>query len=118
MADIAWSDVLDFAAELSVVPTGKQTVLLAYVNTALNVGIVGGTLGEESPKLKLARIYLAAHMASLKNTSGIIASEGEGDLSISYSLPPAGDAYWSRTGYGAAFSNIMRTTRVVLPMVV
>ncbi len=115
---IVWADVIDYAPELVRVSTGARAGILAYVNTALNVSIVGGTLGEDSPKLHLARIYLAAHMGTIGPSSGVVASEGEGDLSISYQIPPGGHPYWYRTGYGAAFDALMRTTRVVLPMVI
>lgn len=121
MAAIAWSDVTAEVAALSTVSAGKQSRILAYVNTALNVQIIGGTLGEDSPKLALARIYLACHMALLQPRAGFVSSEGEGDLAIAYTmipLPPGSDPFWNQTSYGMAFQSLVRTTRAILPMVV
>lgn len=121
MAAIAWSDVVDEVAALASASAGKQARILDYVNTTLNVSIVGGALGEDSPKLKTARVYMACHMGLLQPRAGFVTSEGEGDLSIAYSmmpLPPGSDPYWSQSSYGMAFQSLIRTTRAVLPMVV
>ncbi len=122
MAAIAWSAVVDEVATLASVPIGKQNRILAYVNgEALNVSIIGGTAGEDSSKLELARIYLACHIGLLQPRSGIVSSEGEGDLSIAYTLmplPPGSDPFWNQTAYGMAFKALIRSTRAVLPMVV
>lgn len=122
MAPISWSDVTTQPglASLTSVDPIAQNVILAYVNDALSVTLVGGSLGEESPKLKLARIYMAAHLGLLTPRAGIVSSEGEGDLSIAYSLPPmppGGDPFWQRTSYGAAFQMLIRTTGAILPTV-
>ncbi len=121
MAAISWSDVTAEVATLASVSAGKQARVLAYVNDTLNPLIIGGVLGEDSPKLALARIYLACHMALLQPRAGFVSSEGEGDLSIAYAMipiPPGSDPFWNQTSYGMAFQSLIRSTRVVVPMVV
>jgi hypothetical protein len=86
MAVITWSDVTAFAPELATFDSGAQADVLAYVNTALNLSEWGS---ESSPQLRLARIYLAAHCATVTNggsnpVAGPITEEQVGDISRSY----------------------------------
>lgn len=115
-----WTDVVSLAPELTKVSNAGQGTILAYVNTALDV-CQFGKLGEDSPKLKLARIYLAAHLGSLGPHEGILTSEKEDDLEMGWTLPPIppfGDPFWYRTAYGSAYDALIRTTTARLPFVV
>lgn len=63
MAAILWADVTGMFpsdAVLAGIPVAAQNNILQHVNTELSAAFFGG---EEAPKMKLARIYLAAHMA-------------------------------------------------------
>jgi hypothetical protein len=122
MASIAWTDVVDHAPELSTVDTDAQTNILAYVNTAMTVDEWGG---ESSPKLKLARIYLAAHYGTVTSQGGAgaagpVTSETAGSLSREYaSYSPAGsDPLLDTTPYGKAWRSLARTTKARAPQVI
>ncbi len=118
MTAIAWTDVVDIAAELATVAIGAQTMILAHVNTTLVVKLFGG---EESPKLKLTRCYLAAHLGTLGPRVGIVTSESELDLAIGYTippLPPGDDPFWARTAYGLAYRSMVRSTAARVPFTV
>jgi len=119
VAAIVWADVTAIAPELVSIKPAAQGIILAEVNTALDVTVFG-KLGEDSPKLKLARIYLAAHLASVGPVLGIVSKEVEGGLEIDYMLPPipvGDDPFYYRTGYGAGYRSIIRSTRARLPYV-
>lgn len=119
MAAIVWSDVTDIAAQLATVAAGAQTMILEFVNTeAIDIRLF--KLGEDSKKLKLMRVYLAAHLGSLAPRVGIITSESELDLSIGYTippLPPGGDPFWFLSSYGQAYSAMVNSTPARLPFV-
>jgi uncharacterized protein YfaP (DUF2135 family) len=121
MAAIAWADVTAHAAELSTVAVGAQTDILAHVNTAFAVSVFGG---EDAPKLKLARIYLAAHMAksgklAASGAAGPVTSETADNISRSYAVAMAssGSDTWSSTGYGRLLAQLVRTSSARLPRV-
>lgn len=132
MADISWDDVvlLAQAPELDgdAVDPALQTVLLDYVNhEALNPRVYKG---ESSSTYKLARAYLAAHMASLITpnnagagggagggaTAGAVTSESEGGLSRSYAqasdLPGASDSSYGSTVYGVKLAGLKTLARL------
>lgn len=67
MAAIAWADVVGIAAEFATVSPIAQGFYLGFVNVELNVSMFGG---EDAAKTKLARIYLAAHLATLDRLRG------------------------------------------------
>ncbi len=118
MADIAWSDVTAFASELSTVDSGAQTDILAYVNDTLSPKAFGG---EASPKLRLARIYLAAHVGTLSQSggsakAGALTSETADDISRTYAAGViANPSDWNSTSYGQLYAAIVRTSRARLP---
>lgn len=124
MAAIDWAAVLAmFPADpaLAALPVPAQTDILAYVNTTLAVRVFGG---EESPKLRLARIYLAAHYAtasgpSAAGLSGVVTSEsvGIGSASRSYAAPNASSSAWGSTSYGRLYAELLRTTSARFPRV-
>lgn len=122
MAAITWDDVVDFAPELATYPVAAQDTILAHVNTTLDPDLLGG---EESPKLKLARITLAAHMATLftqANTGkvGSVVSEGLGPQKREYSGPDelTSDDALGLTGYGIQHRNLIRTSAARAPIYV
>ncbi len=113
MADITWSDVTDHAPELSTVSANAQTDILAYVNDALDVAAFGG---EDAAKTKLARVYMAAHMATVSENAagggGEVVSRAQGDMSISYAASSAGSSAdgYSATGYGRQYLTLVKST--------
>jgi hypothetical protein len=110
------------APELSTVPTAAQDFILEYVNQALVVDIFGG---EGSPKLRLARIYLAAHYGSLfgsggSGAAGPVTSESAGGLSRSYGFASSfvfNDDALGSTVYGRNYLGLVRTSPARAPVV-
>ena len=111
MAAITWKDVSEHAPELadSAVTRRAQVDLLAYVNTTVNIALLDG---EDGVKTKLARVYLAAHIATMekrKGVSGALTSQTAGPLSKSYAvmqwLTPS---ELSLTSYGLNYLGIVR----------
>lgn len=85
---ITWSEVSAIAAGVASTNATAQALILGYVEApALNSCYFGGDTG---PAYKLARIYLAAHMAaggSLGGAAGVrgpITAEAAGGMSKSY----------------------------------
>lgn len=122
MAAITWANVLDHAPELSTVDTDAQTDILAHVNTTLIPDDWGG---ESSPKLKLARIYLAAHMGTMitqgaTNKAGPVIAESADGLSRQYgwSSSTDSDALYDSTSYGKQFRTLLMTSIGRLPIVI
>lgn len=122
MADITWAMVTAFAAELTVVPDSAQTDILAHVNTALKVDLFGG---EDAPKTKLARIFLAAHYGQLSldgahGASGEIVGKSLGPMSVSYasSSPMGTDPLWDKTTWGKQFRSLLRSSAARVPIVI
>lgn len=121
MADITWTHVTNFAAELADVATDARTDILAHVNTCLDVATLGG---EDSALVKLARIYLAAHMgtlarpASTGEVAGPVTSESAGALARSYGsiAELSSGALYGSTEYGREFSRLVRP-KVAGPLV-
>ena len=109
---IIWSDVTGLAAELAGVSVVAQAAILAHVNTALNVNEWGG---EGSAKLRLARIYLAAHQGATSSrgasgATGPVVSESADGLSRSYATSAAAASVFGSTPYGQAFIDLARST--------
>lgn len=115
MAAITWADVIALAPEVATIPLGAQTDILAYVNSQLNVVTWGG---EDSIQLRLGRIYLAAHLATITvfggSGAGPVVSESAGGLSRSYAQASTSGA---RTGYQDMFLELLRRTPARLPIV-
>lgn len=112
MASITWTDVTNSFAALSAVSAAAQTDILAHTNTALAVAEFGG---EDADKLKLARIYLSAHMGALTlrgSTGGVgsVTSKSEGDLSISYGSASGSTSIYGSTVPGQMYLELVRTS--------
>lgn len=118
MAAIGWTDVLGIAAELEVVGAAARAVILAEVNSTLNVSLFGG---ENAPKLRLARLYLAAHCGTMiaARTSDDIVSEtiAATSLSTSYASLTTDEAL-QQTWYGTEYLRIKKTTPSRLPFTI
>ena len=117
MADITWSNVTDHAAELSTVPYRQRLDLLTYVNSVLQVSLIDG---EDGPKTKLTRIYLAAHMATAgagasTGDDGPITSKKEGDVAITYAVPTTANAP-DATAYGNMYLRLINTSALRAPV--
>lgn len=119
MASIIWADVVNFASELSTLDTDAQTDILAHVNSALNVTNWGG---EDSPQLRLGRIYLAAHFGTVSAQGGLgvagpVTQESAGGLSRSYAWSTAASELpYESTAYGKAFRALIRATAARAPV--
>jgi hypothetical protein len=119
MALIDWDDVAALAPELDDFDETGQGLILDYVNVALDVSIFGG---EESPKLRLARIFLAAHFATVSKQGGVgaagpVISESAGGLSRSYALLSASSSGFSGSSYGDQYLALIRSTVARAPVV-
>jgi hypothetical protein len=123
MAAITWSDVVNHAAELASVDAEAQTDILSHVNTALSVSAFEG---EDAPKLKLARIYLAAHFAaptlngvSAPGPAGPLTSETLDNVSRSYAAPSfsMSSSDLSTTSHGRAYLQLVRNSLARIPRV-
>ena len=110
MAAIDWTNVTGHAPRLSSVPVDAQTDILAYVNGALDVDVLGG---EESAAVKLARVYLAAHFGSVELAEGgrgrgPVVSESSGRQARSYG--PATASQLEQTADGRMYLQVIRTS--------
>lgn len=108
MAAIIWTDVVSLAPELASTGATTQNDILAYVNVALNVAIYDT---ESGPTIRLARIYYAAHMATLarRGGNGALISSNAGGLERGYAAPIMGSGMSSLllTSYGQAFRQLI-----------
>lgn len=120
MADITWTDVTNHFASLAApaVSVDAQTDILADVNANLSASVFGG---EDNPKYKLARIYMAAHMGELEARNaraagavGAVTSKtiGATSLSVTYGATASASstALLRTTPGGAAYLGLLRTT--------
>lgn len=117
MAQIAWSDVVAFAASLSSTPASQQLDVLEFVNRWIAPESFGG---EESHTLRMARIYLAAHLATAtagnSGVTGAVTSESIGGMSRSYAVLAA-DSGLDKTSYGGVYKNLIKNSVGRLPFV-
>ncbi len=111
---IEWQDVVDMrgAASLADLDVDFQNTILAHVNTFFRVSEWGG---EESPRLRLARLYLAAHHGALvyqgtSSTGGSVILESAGGVTRQYAaFSPAGsDPIYDMTTWGKLFRQLSR----------
>ncbi len=122
MAAIIWAHVVGIYPEAEGVDPIHQNAILAMVNTGLNVASFGG---EASHKLRMARLYLAAHHAELSlpaaeetaaQAAGISSKTVSADsLSVSYAAPDTGSTgaslFWdlSSTKWGDQYKMLVRS---------
>lgn len=115
---IIWTDVVAYSSALAAVDPIVQSDLLAYVNTRF-AAVFGG---ENSPTTRLARIYVAAHFASLpgageQRAAGAVISQTRGPVSQSFAPPPtgSGDDTWSDTQWGRRYKQLLAGSRARWP---
>lgn len=122
MAAITWDDVLLFAPELSTFDSDAQDEILLFVNEeGIDVTQWGG---EDAQRLRLARIYYAAHIATASSqggnggAAGPVTSETAGGLSRTYAFASvASDLLLDSTNYGRLLRMLMRQTIARAPVV-
>lgn len=118
MAAVIWSDITGTPPATGIAPelvalndVLAQTLILLLVNTTgINVANFGG---EDAVKTKMARILLAAHMATMflrRGTSGAIASQSEGGVTESYANIVARPQTWDQTSYGSVLRTLVAGT--------
>lgn len=115
MSAILWTDVTAIASELTSVALAAQDMYLALANTFINVAMFDG---EDGPKTKLARIYVAAHFATLDRLRGTaiagpVISESRGGLSRSYAnltQMSMAAGLFGQTTYGQNYATLVRTS--------
>ena len=107
MAAIVWTDVTALAPELSTISSTTQSDVLNFVNSALNVALYDG---ESGFRTRLARIYMAAHLASMSKlgpAGGPLTGESAaGVLSRSYATLATKSMY-GQTAYGQMFLGLL-----------
>lgn len=120
MAAIVWNDVSNFAPELASFNASAQTDVLTYVNTeAFDVSVFGD---ETTQRLRLCRIYLAAHIAKVATTgisvaAGPTTEERVGELTRSYGmLSRSRNSLLAATPYGRALMEMIDRSPARAPM--
>jgi len=101
MAAIVLADVTAVAADVTAVPA----LILSWVNgNGINVDAFDGESGDTT---KLARCYLAAHLALISasggSSGGAVVSESEGGISKTYAAVALSPGELGRTAYGSQF---------------
>lgn len=119
MADILWSDVTDAITDLPTISASMQTAILGLVNKRVDGAVFDGEDGETT---KLARIFLAGHLAVMskrpaRGSAGPVTSESAGGLSRSYAQMTSASEL-ALTAHGTAFSFLVRTSGARAPFVV
>lgn len=113
MTAIRWQDVVEGcpAPELAdpKVSMLAQNYILAHVNGSVDAT---GFDGESGPKTRMARIALAAHMATLALRRGVVGYQSEqhtGDMGESFAvIPLVALAEFGTTAYGVIYSMMCR----------
>lgn len=117
MADIDWPTIVAIIPSMSGVAVGAQTAYLSLVNALVSDEYGGDT----DPRFLLARVYLAAHMATVDaqgatGGAGPIASDTGGGLSVTYaSTVGMTNTVYDSTAYGRQYKAIQRRSPVRLP---
>lgn len=105
---IAWTDVTNVCNGDPIITnfnTAGTVAILATINTMLDVSMFDG---ESGPRTKLARCFLAAHIAasSALGMGGPLMAEADGRLSRQYAVPRVDDDL-RRTSYGAMYAMLI-----------
>jgi hypothetical protein len=111
---IAWADVTAVDAALSAVPVAAQSMYLAEANALAPASFDG----DDGPKFKLARVYLAAHRGRRQldvaggGAAGPVASESLGGMSVTYAAPVATetDSDLAMSVWGQAYARLCRNS--------
>lgn len=116
MADINWDDVTAIAPELASFDATAQDFILEFVNDSFD------SRDWKASALKLARIYLAAHVATISNqggdlTAGPVISETVGGISRTYANVMTGVAFSGST-YADMLNLLISQSLARLPKVI
>lgn len=119
---IVWADVVGLAPELASLTTTAQNTILAYANVALAESQFKLDPGSSiSSSLKMARIYLAAHLGTITRwqgsaIAGPLIAESDGRLSRQYAVIPQniGNTFAS-TSYGVMLGFLINTSKARMP---
>ena len=121
MATVTWQMVAALGPELAAVTDVlTHALILDFANTGLNPAAFGG---EASPRLRLARIYFAAHFATGgplgdgSGETGPVTAEAIGGLSRQFGLPFAQWGIFGTTSYGRKFLALVEGSYVRGPFV-
>lgn len=122
MAAITWANVVSVAAELSTTDPVAQGFYLDLANTGINPDVFGG---EEHARLRLARIYFAAHLATMDRqrgtaTAGPVTREKRGGVEREYAnlmTIESGGGDLGQTTYGQNYQALLRGSRARWPSV-
>lgn len=121
MAAIDWPAVVGAAPQMVAVSASFQADILNYVNGTLEVSLFGG---EDSFKLRMARLMLAAHMGEVwirRGQGGALTGETIAAQSVAstWAAPYHGAAIdvLETTSFGLEFLRLVATTGASLPMV-
>lgn len=116
---ITWSDVIAFAPQLTSLSTTAHAVIVAFANASFSPDLFGG---EGSPTLRMARLCMAAHLASTfpakdagtGAVDALVASESVGGVSRSYtyttSASVTGDASLQSSSFGRMIVTILQSS--------
>ncbi len=101
---IVWADVTNVAPGLTtaVISVGMQTAILDRVN---NHEVDDAAWGEYAD---IGRAYLAAHLASIRNNTGMITSETLGPMSRSYANLSQLNSYLALSVFGVEYLRLLR----------
>ena len=121
MADIDWDMVIALAPELTTgVTEDAQDMILAHVNADLDASMFDG---EDGPTFRLARIWLAAHLATAGasgsgGATGPVTSESVGGMSVSYGTLATTAAAIGTSTYGRLYLELVQNSFARLPLVI
>lgn len=113
---IVWTDVSDLAPELASLTVAAQNAILVYVNAAFDESKF------KTEALKMARVYLAAHLGTLTRLQGSaiagpLIEESDGRLSRKFAVITAENTSFSGTSYGELLQFLINTSRARFPVV-
>ncbi len=116
MADITWDDVVNHASELGSVDEDAQDDILDYVNRNVATDLFTAS------QLKLAKIYLAAHLGTVakskgSTSTGAVTSETAGRLTRSYSVVASATSDLDGSSYGKQYSAMVKRSAARVPFV-
>lgn len=120
MAPITWPMVVDHVSTLSTVDPDQQTDILALANTQVNGAVFDG---EDGITTKMARVYFAAHFASLPGAgstapAGPLTAQSRGKFSQQFQgLPLSAMNEWLLTQWGRRYWQLLQGSRARWPRV-
>lgn len=119
---IVWADVVGLAPELSALTTTAQNTILAYANVAFDEAQFKLDPGSSiSNTLRMARIYLSAHLGTVTRWQGsaiagplIRASDGRLEQEFAV-IPQNIRSTYAFTSYGVMLDFLLSTSKARMP---